>query len=77
MSKKGHYNGGGTLVGRQNMSWFGSSSDKPRKPRVKVPGLLAIEYEEFKKQGLLPSEWAEQQRLVKAAARKGRRKKPK
>jgi hypothetical protein len=22
MSRKGHYNGGGTLVGRQNASWF-------------------------------------------------------
>jgi hypothetical protein len=28
MSRKGHYNGGGTLVGRQNASWFSRAQHK-------------------------------------------------
>jgi hypothetical protein len=47
MSRKGHYNGGGTLVGPQNASWFSSSSGKPVKPRVKRRGLAAAQFAKF------------------------------
>ncbi|UPK32161.1 hypothetical protein IVB18_28135 [Bradyrhizobium sp. 186] len=72
MSRKGHYNGGGTLVGRQNTSWFGSTSSKPVKPRIRRPGLAAVQFAEFEKQGIAPSEWAKEQasQIVKKRRRK-------
>lgn len=57
MSRKGHYNGGGTLVGRQNTSWFGNSSGKPGKPKVRRLGLAEVQFAKFKSQGLSPTEW--------------------
>jgi hypothetical protein len=73
MSRKGHYNGGGTLVARQNTSWFGSSSSKPVKPKIGRPGLAAVQFAEFERQGIAPSDWGKEQAIVK----KQRRTKPK
>jgi hypothetical protein len=73
MSRKGHYNGGGTLVGPQNASWFSSSSGKPVKPRVKRRGLAAAQFAKFERQGIAPSDWGKEQAIVK----KQQRKKPK
>jgi hypothetical protein len=73
MSRKGHYNGGGTLVGRQNASWFSSSSSKPAEARVRRPGLAAVQFAEFERQGIAPSDWGKEQAILK----KRRRKKPK
>jgi hypothetical protein len=73
MSRKGHYNGGGTLVGRQNASWFSPSSGKPVKPRPKKRGLAGMQFAKFERQGIAPSDWGKEQALLK----KQRRKKPK
>jgi hypothetical protein len=73
MSRKGHYSGGGTLVGRQNASWFSSSSGKPVKATAKRPGLAAVQFAQFESLGIAPSDWGKEQAIVK----KQRRKKPK
>jgi hypothetical protein len=65
MSRKGHYNGGGTLVGPRNASWFSPSSGKVVKPRAKKRGLLAAQFAKFKRQGIAPGDWGREQVIVK------------